>query len=190
MSTAVINDVLRSLDREIWLVTSSHGDRRSGLIATFVSNASIVPDMPRVVVGIAKQHHSWGVIEASGEFLMHLLDESHIERVWRFGLQSGHEGDKFAGLDVRVGQGGHPHFSDAPAWLHCKVEASLDIGDRMLYVAAVIDGRQERKTPRLTMRRLIELAPPERLRELRDGLARDAQVDAAAILAWRTTFRS
>jgi hypothetical protein len=35
------------------------------------------------------------------------------------------------------------------------------------------------------MRRVIGLAPPERLAALRDGLLRDAAVDAAAIRAWR-----
>ncbi len=182
---SVINEILRSLDREIWLITAAQETQRAGLIATFVSNASIVPEMPRVVVGIAKQHHSWRVIEASGEFLMHLLDESQIERVWQFGLKTGRKEDKFAGSNVSIGPGGHPHFSDVPAWLHCKVEGSLDIGDRTLYVAAVIGGREERIAKALTMHRLIELAPPERLRELREGLARDAQVDAAAISQWR-----
>ena len=66
---SVINEILRSLDREIWLITAAHENQRGGLIATFVSNASIVPEMPRVVVGIAKQHHSWRVIEASGEWV-------------------------------------------------------------------------------------------------------------------------
>jgi hypothetical protein len=32
---------------------------------------------------------------------------------------------------------------------------------------------------------VIELAPPERLRELKEGLVRDAAVDAAAIAEWR-----
>ena len=40
-------------DRELWLVTASAGGGRGGLIATFVSQASIGPDLPRVVVGLA-----------------------------------------------------------------------------------------------------------------------------------------
>ena len=39
--------------------------------------------------------------------------------------------------------------------------------------------------PPLTMKRLLELAPPEKLQELKDSLSRDAAVDAAAIRAWR-----
>ena len=84
-----IDKILRLLDREIWLITATHQTNRAGLIATFVSNASIVPELPRMVIGIAKQHHTWSVIEKSRAFKLHLLDESQIELVWRFGLQVG-----------------------------------------------------------------------------------------------------
>ncbi len=120
-----INDILRLIDREIWLVSAEHEDRRGGLIATFVSQASIVPELPRMLVGIAKQHHTCGLIEASRAFTLHLLDESHLDWVWRFGLQSGHAVEKFTGL---------PEL-DAVAWLACRVETSLDTGDRTLYLA-------------------------------------------------------
>src|SRR5437763_15073353 len=117
------NDILRLIDREICLVTAEHEERRGGLIATFVSQASIVPEAPRMLVGIAKQHHTWGLIEASLAFTLHLLDESHLDWVWRFGLQSGH--DKF--IDM-------PELN-AVAWLKCRVETALDTGDRTIYLA-------------------------------------------------------
>src|SRR5438105_2344098 len=140
-----IIDILRLLDREIWLVTASHAGQRGGLIATFVSQASIVPELPRMLVGIAKQHHTHGLIEASRAFTLHLLDESHLEWVWRFGLQTGHAGDKFAEL---------PELAPV-AWLKCRVETSMDSGDRTIYLAEVQDGKLERPTPPLTMKRLL-----------------------------------
>ena len=170
-----INDILRLPDRELWLVTAEHAGRRGGLIATFVSNASIVPELPRMLVGIAKQHHTHGLIEASRAFTLHLLDESHLEWVWRFGLRSGHEGDKFVAM---------PELNPV-AWMKCRVETSMDTGDRTVYLAEVLEGNLEKQTPLLTLKRLLQVAPPERLRELRDGMARDAAVDAAAIRMWR-----
>jgi flavin reductase (DIM6/NTAB) family NADH-FMN oxidoreductase RutF len=173
-----IDKILRLLDREIWLITATHNKTRAGLIATFVSNASIVPELPRMVIGIAKQHYTWSVIEASRTSKLHLLDESQIDMVWRFGLQSGHTIDKFAGLQT----------IDAVAWMQCNVEASLDSGDRTIYLGEVVDGHIEKSAPILTLRRVLELAPPERLAELREGMKRDALVDAAAILDWRRQF--
>jgi len=93
------------LNREVWLVTASAEGRRGGLIATFVSEASIVSDLPRVLVGLAKQHHTRGLIELSRAFALHLLSEDNLDLVWRFGLQSGRTIDKFAGLSVKAATG-------------------------------------------------------------------------------------
>jgi flavin reductase (DIM6/NTAB) family NADH-FMN oxidoreductase RutF len=170
-----INDILRLTDRELWLVTSVHEQRRGGLIATFVSSASIVPELPRMAVGIAKHHHTHGLIAASGAFRLHLLDETQIDLVWRFGLHSGHAIDKFALL---------PEIH-AIAWMDCRVETTLDTGDRTLFLGEVVDSRLVRDAKPLTLQRLLALAPPDKLQALRSGMARDAEIDEAAIRAWR-----
>ena len=56
MTIASLSAVFRATDRELWLLTSQAGDRRGGLIATCVAEASIVPDMPRVLVCLARHH--------------------------------------------------------------------------------------------------------------------------------------
>ena len=184
-----INAVLAQLDRELWVVTASDGDQRGGLIATFVSQASIVPEMPRVLVGIAKQHHTRRLIEASSAFALHLLDETKLEWVWRFGLQSGHAMEKLAGLAWQAGATGSPLLREALAWLECRVEAGFDTGDRTVYLAEIVAGKQASAAAPLTFKRLMQLAPPERLAEMKGLLARDAQVDAAAIGSWRERAR-
>jgi Flavin reductase like domain len=54
-------------------------------------------------------------------------------------------------------------LSGAPAWLDCRVEGRLDTGDRTVYLAKVLDGRIKRMATPLTLKRLLELAPAERL---------------------------
>src|SRR5438045_1414450 len=98
MDPGAIAGLFAALDREVWLVTAAAGGRRGGLIATFVNQASIVPDLPRVVIGLARQHHTWELVEASGAFALHLLGEEHLDLVWRFGLPSGRIVDKLADL--------------------------------------------------------------------------------------------
>jgi flavin reductase (DIM6/NTAB) family NADH-FMN oxidoreductase RutF len=187
MDAAAIAQVFEQTDRELWLLTAAAGGRRGGLIATFVSQASIVPDLPRVAVGLARQHHTWGLVEAARAFALHLLGEGQLEWVWRFGLESGRDTDKLAGLAARAGVTGAPVLADAPAYLECRVEAGWDGGDRTVYLAEVVDGALVRPGPVLTLRRVLELAPPDRKRRLREGLARDAVVDAEAIRRWRET---
>jgi flavin reductase (DIM6/NTAB) family NADH-FMN oxidoreductase RutF len=185
MDPAAIASVFALLDRELWLLTAAADGRRGGLIATFVSQASIAPEMPRVVVGLARQHYTWGLVEAARAFALHLLSEDQLDRVWRFGLESGRDRDKLAGLPVRTGATGALLLTDAPAFLECSVAAGWDSGDRTVYLADVVDGAVAQAGPVLTMRRAVELAPPDRLRQLKEGLVRDAEVDAAAIRQWR-----
>jgi flavin reductase (DIM6/NTAB) family NADH-FMN oxidoreductase RutF len=173
------------LDRELWLVTAQAGPRRGGLIATFVNQATIVPDMPRMLVGLARQHHTWELVEASGAFALHLIGEPHLDWVWRFGLESGRHRDKFAGLPVRTGETGSPLLEGAVGWLDCRVEDRLDTGDRTVYLAEVVQSQVGDFAAPLTQKRLLELAPPDRLAELKRQRHHDAHVDAEAIRAWR-----
>jgi flavin reductase (DIM6/NTAB) family NADH-FMN oxidoreductase RutF len=173
------------LDQEIWLVTAQAGGRRGGLIATFVSPASIAAEVPRMLVGLARQHHTWSLVEAAGGLALHLLAERHIDWVWRFGLCSGRDGDKFEGLTYRSGLGGSPLLDDAVGWMDCRVEARLDTGDRTLYLVEVLESRVTHFAPPLTVRRLTELASPAQLTELKRQRHVDSLADAEAIRLWR-----
>lgn len=173
------------LDREIWLVTAAAGPRRGGLIATFVNPATIVPDLPRVLVGLARQHHTWELVEASNAFALHLLGEQQIDWVWRFGLESGRGRDKLDGLPWRTMTTGSPVLEGVIGWLDCRVEARLDSGDRTVYLAGVVQSGVMQSAPPLTMRRLVQLAPSDRLAEMKRQLQHDSAIDAEAIRRWR-----
>lgn len=185
MDFAAASELFALTDRELWLITAQADGLRGGLIATFVSHASLVPELPRVLVAIAKQHETWRRIEASGAFGAHLLAERHLDLVWRFGLQSGRDVDKFAGLSTEQAVTGSPLLGEAVGWLDCRVETRLDMGDRTVYVGEVLEARRSLDEPPLTMKRMLQLAPPERLQQLRELRKRDSAIDAAAIRAWR-----
>src|SRR5262249_4807100 len=155
---ATVSALFGSLDHELWLITAAAGDRRGGLIATFVTPASIVPEMPRVLPGLARQHFTHELVQSSGAFPMHPLPETQLDWVWRFALQSGRDADKLAGLDSRPAATGSPILTAAPAWLDCRVEARLDTGDRTIYLAEVLDGARTDPQPVLTVHRLLALA--------------------------------
>lgn len=174
------------LDREVWLVTAQNGSRRGGLIATFVNPATIVADLPRMLVGIAKQHYTWELIEASNAFALHLLGEQHLDWVWHFGLQTGRDAYKLDGFRTRQMSTGSPVLEDAIGWLDCRVEARLDAGDRTVYLAEVVQGGVTHFAPPLTSRRLMQAAPPARLAELKRHLHHDSESDAEAIRQWRS----
>lgn len=182
-------ELFRQLDRELWLVTAQTPRARGGLIATFVNQASLVADSPRVLVGLAKQHHTWALVEASHAFALHLLGEEHLEWVWRFGLQSGRSVDKLFGLEATDGPTGAPRLARVLGWLDCRVEARLDTGDRTVYLAEVVASWRGDPIVPLTAKRMLELAPVEKRKELQEQVAHDSAIDAAAIEAWRRAQR-
>jgi flavin reductase (DIM6/NTAB) family NADH-FMN oxidoreductase RutF len=173
------------LDREIWLVTAQHGSRRSGLIATFVNPASIVPDLPRMLIGLSRLHYTCDLVEQSGALALHLLSEHQLAYVWRFGLHSGQEHDKFEGLNVSAAETGSPILSECIGWMDCRVESKQPTGDRVVYLVDVVEARVVNFGPPLTQRRLLELAPPEQLAEMKRQRHNDSIADTDAILQWR-----
>jgi flavin reductase (DIM6/NTAB) family NADH-FMN oxidoreductase RutF len=173
------------VDREVWIVTAAHNHNRGGMVATFVNQASIVPDMPRVMAGVAKTHETCALIEGSAAFALHLVDESQIDLVWRFGLQSSRDVDKFANLKYETAVTGSPVLGHAVAWLDCRVEGRFDIGDRIVFLAEVVGGKLLRDERPLSLRRLVESAPQEKLTTLREQMQADAARDAEAITRWR-----
>lgn len=180
-----INAVFHLYDPPLWLVTARDDERRGGCIATFVVRASIVPELPRMVIGIARHHFTWRLIESANAFALHLLRTSDLDAVWRFGLQSGHQCDKLAGLPDRTTPGGSPLYADAAAWLDCRLEDRLDIGDRTVYVAQIGGGQVLDQGPVLGVDTLLRSAPPARRAELDRLYAADQSIDTEAIIAWR-----
>lgn len=190
MDATAASTLFAWLDREIWLVAAQADTRRGGLIATFVNQASIVPELPRMLVGLSRQHHTWELVEHSNAFALHLLGEQHLDWVWRFGLQSGRGRDKLDGLRVRKARTGSPLLEEAIGWLDCRVEERLDSGDRTIYLAEVVQGGVTHFAPPLTLQRLLQLAPPAQLAELKRQLHHDSEIDAEAIRQWRASLHN
>lgn len=189
MDKTTATAVFERIEREIWIVTSAHAGRRGGLVATFVTPASIVRDLPRVVAGIAKTHETGTLIADSGAFALHLVDETQVDLVWRFGLQSSRNADKFANLPVAAAATGSPILRDSLAWLDCRVEREIDIGDRVIYLAEVVAAAILRQERPLNLQRLLKIAPPEQLELLRTQMDADAAKDAEKIARWRREQR-
>jgi flavin reductase (DIM6/NTAB) family NADH-FMN oxidoreductase RutF len=173
------------LDRELWLVTAQAGPRRGGLIATFVNQASLVPDMPRMLVGIARQHFTWELIDASGAFALHLLAPRNVDWVSHFGLRSGRDADKLAGWPVQTALSGSPILDGAIGWLDCQVETRLETGDRTIFLAQVVQSQVTNYGPPLTLKQLLAGIPTEMAAEMMRLVHHDSQADAKAIRAWR-----
>ena len=185
MDVAQIGKVYAQLDPPLWLVTAADGGRRGGLIATTVAQASIVAEMPRQLITVGKRHNTHALIEGSGAFAMHLIDETQLDLVWRFGLQSGRDVRQVCrpGVSHRIDR--KPALARGVGLVRLPGGRRMDSGDRTIYLAAVVDGRLERTDPPLTNRRFFELAPPDKQKIMDEQYEQDARLDALSIQEWR-----
>ena len=177
--------VLDLIDREIWIVTAAADGQFGGLVATWVSAASIDPQQPTMLIGLAPNHFTAELVEASGAFALHLLGPSAIELVWRFAIFSGRDTNKFDGLGYRLGTSGSPILTDCLAWLDCQVVASHDAGDRLFFWGDPVAGRRHAGGPVLHEKQVLAAATPEQRAALLASRSADIKVLAPLRNAWR-----
>ena len=182
--TTTADRLFQQCDPEIWIITARSQQRKSGLVATYVTQASITEN-PRIMVGLAHHHFTQRLIAESGAFCAHLMTEEQIEWVWRFGTCSGRNVEKFDGVEELPTLGPAPILAGSPGWLECRVEATLDTGDRMWYLADVVKSCCESDFRPLTIGRVLALVDDAKREKLDLQLSEDAVVDQQAIVQWR-----
>lgn len=185
-----IEQVFGNIDREVWIVTAMNGSQRGGLVATWVSQASIDREHPVVLIGIAPNHYTAELIDASRAFGLHLITESQIHHAWNFAIGSGRERDKFAGIVSTVAETGSPILTECLAWLDCRVFAVERTGDRNYYWADVIAGQTVYSGSPLTESQLFRSATDEQKQLLRTGRDADITIQRPQRAAWRANLPS
>jgi flavin reductase (DIM6/NTAB) family NADH-FMN oxidoreductase RutF len=186
---AQIDSIFRLIDRAVWIVTSADNDRRSGLVATWVNQCSLDPREPCVLAGLAANHFTTALVEASGAFCLHLIASDQIDIAWRFGLSSGRDRDKFAGIETLSTESGSPLLARCLAWLDCRVVARYDTGDRIYFWADVLAGDRSGTGIPLTEHGLLAAADAGQKAALRDSMAADQELQRPLRQQWRARLQ-
>ncbi len=143
-----IDAALRLLDRELWIITAHDGPRRGGLVATWVSAASIDRERPVLLAGLAPNHFTTELVQTSKAFAAHLLRSEQTELAWNFARDSGRNRDKLKDLEIESHETGSPILKDCLAWFDCRVFARYNAGDRLFFWADVVAAHSSPHAPR------------------------------------------
>lgn|SRR5574337_108261 len=183
MDESHVAAVLTKLDYEIFVLTAAHQDRRSGQIVCWVVPATIVPQMPRMLVGVGRTTFTHELIETSRNFALNLLGKDQWPLVVHFGFRSGRETDKFATLAYTRGVTGSPILSGTVGYLECHVRTVFDSGPggHLFYLADVAAGKIVADRAPLCLHHLPDLLPPDDLATMRRLLQHDAQCNLALL---------
>jgi flavin reductase (DIM6/NTAB) family NADH-FMN oxidoreductase RutF/DNA-binding IclR family transcriptional regulator len=138
-----LRQVLGTFVTGVTVVTTVDRDGRfHGLTANSFSSVSLDP--PLVLWSQSIKGPSHPVFSAAARFAVNILAEDQIELSNRFASSGA---DKFAGLDVEVGQGGVPLLPDCSAWLECEVVSRLPGGDHTIHIGKVDAIRRASRKP-------------------------------------------
>jgi flavin reductase (DIM6/NTAB) family NADH-FMN oxidoreductase RutF len=148
-------------------VTTVAGGRANGCIALSPGSGSIVPEAPRVTVGLTTFNLTHEMVGRSGVFAVHLLgaDDECIDGSLRIieglGGSSGRQGDKLAGFATRDGLTGSPILLDALSYVEGRVIDSLVTEENTIFLAEVVAAERLRDGRRLTVGEAWSKLPPE-----------------------------
>lgn len=165
--------VIGRLDSEIFVLTAADRDRRNGQIVSWVLPATIVPQVPRVLVGIGRLTYTRELIETSRRFALNLLGSDQWQWVSHFGFRSGRDMDKFAAVTFERGTTGSPILPGIVGYLECEVKSVLDAGGHFFYLADVQAGQLVADREPLRIQQLPELLPPEDVATMKRLLEQD-----------------
>lgn len=183
-----VDSLLKLVDREIWLVTAAAGGRRSGLTATWVSQASLDRERPVLLAGLSPRNFTTELVEQSGLFTAHLVQHDLVPLAFRLASTSGRDVDKLAGLPVVAHESGALILTLARAWFACRVFHHLDAGDRRFFWGEVIAAGEAGSGPPLKEQAFFAALSPEERQQLK--ALREADAVALKPLAAMWSSRS
>jgi len=122
------------------LVTCSDAQGLPNIIAiAWLIPVSVRP--PLVGMSIAPTRYSYGLIQATGEFVINVAPYEIAQQVLICGRRSGRNVDKFTATGLTRGQAVHVHapiIEECVAHLECRVVQDVEAGDHRFVTAEVL----------------------------------------------------
>lgn len=116
------------------ILTVADGDRRTGMLVSWVQQVSFEP--PAVSVCVKRGRPAEDLIDAAGRFVLNIVGENPTPMFKHFGKGFGLDEDAFEGVDVASSDHG-PVLTACVGQLGCRVTDKVSTGDHDLYVATV-----------------------------------------------------
>ena len=131
---------LYSLSYGVFVLAGKAGDKVNACITNTCIQVASNPT--RVAISVINGNYTRELVQEGGVFCLTLLDQScTMDTIRHFGMQSGRDVDKFAGIDYALDKNGVPYLpGQSCAYLSCRVLSSQDLGSHTLFIAEVEDG--------------------------------------------------
>ncbi len=143
------NVVAKGVSLGVYIITTKSGDKINGMTASWVSQVSLMPIM--LMVAIAPERYTHGLIKESGYFAINTLSEDQMDTAKHFGFKSGRTVDKFKDTSYFNAKNGSPVLDRSLAFYECKLVDTFNAGDHTLFAGEVLEAKllKDDKTPLL-----------------------------------------
>jgi len=133
-----LGQALGRIPSGLYILTVSHGDRATGMLASWVQQAGFEPPMVTVAVGGQRYVADW--VASAGRFTLNQLPSGSKSLIRHFGRGFAAEAPAFEGVELRVEPASAPVLAGALAYLDAEVAGELSGGDHRVFLARITGG--------------------------------------------------
>ena len=129
---------LRMIPYGMYVLTASDGkDRVAAATVNWVTQVAFEP--PLIVVGVKVDSHAHPLIKEAQAFALNILGKGQQAVAYTFFKPAELKGDTISGEPFRAGTTGAPILTNAPAFVECRLEATVEKGDHSVFVGRVVE---------------------------------------------------
>ncbi|MDF5728796.1 MAG: flavin reductase, partial [Rhizonema sp. PD38] len=135
-----LEKALGRLSSGLYILTTSHGELRSAMVASWVAQASFKP--LGLTVAVAKDRAIESMLHVGDRFVLNILEEGNSQSLMKHFLKRFSPGaDRFEGVRTYLATNGCPILVDTLAYMECEVSRRVECGDHWLIYSTVFVGR-------------------------------------------------
>ena len=132
-----VNKVLWKIPNVLCLIGAAAGDEWNAMTASWVTQVAMEPVLVAVAVDRTALTHR--LIQEGGRFSVNLWSRRDTRPFVSFAKPARREGDTLNGRPVRSGVTGAPVFTEAVAYLDCRLWQAVPCGTHTLFLGEVAD---------------------------------------------------
>jgi len=129
---------LRMIPYGLYVLTAARPDGTvAAATVNWVTQASFAP--PLVAVGVKTDSGAHGLIKETGAFALNVLGKGQGPLAFTFFKPAERKGDTISGESYRTGTTGAPILASTPAFVECRLVATVEKGDHSIFVGEVVE---------------------------------------------------
>jgi flavin reductase (DIM6/NTAB) family NADH-FMN oxidoreductase RutF len=128
---------LRMIPYGLYVLTAESPAGTAAATVNWVTQASFAP--PLVAVGVKADSHAHAIIKETNAFALNVLGKGQQALAFTFFKPATRQGSTISGEPTRPGVTGAPILTNAPAYVECRLVATVEKGDHSVFVGEVVE---------------------------------------------------